>query len=155
MLASMKFKINLNLICNFEYDLSFPLMLYIFFLKFFGWCCGGAWWGCKNIMRLFCSPFLQLLKSFFGFQQILFQTSFLNIEMKSQHKKFSTDKGKSMFACSSYIILSICLVAIAVIMSGSSAAINIIIALFYCSHILIYSIICYPSHPTFHKLSYH
>ena len=106
-------------------------------------------------MRLFCSPFLQLLKSFFGFQQILFQTSFLNIEMKSQHKKFSTDKGKSMFACSSYIILSICLVAIAVIMSGSSAAINIIIALFHCSHILIYSIICYPSHPTFHKLSYH
>ena len=27
--------------------------------------------------------------------------------------------------------------------------------LFYYSHILIYSIICFPSHPTFHKLSYH
>ena len=39
-----------------------------------------------------------------------------------------------MVACSSYIILSICLVAVAVIMSTTSAAINIIIAFLLFPH---------------------
>ena len=50
--------------------------IYIFLFWIFCWCCIGAWYGCKNIMRLFCSPFLQPQKSFFEFKQILFSTSF-------------------------------------------------------------------------------